>query len=274
LRKVSLETRTTSKYRRIAASIREVGIIEPLVVHPQKDGQFTLLDGHLRLDVLKESGERTVDCLVAFDDEAFTYNHKVNRLSPIQEHFMVMQAVRNGVSEQAIAAALNLHVATIREKKNLLVGVCPEAVKLLRDKDVNAGAIRELRKAKPMRQIEIAELMLASHNLTVGYAKCLIAATPNEQLIESEREKDVDGISPADIARMEREMESIGGDFRQIEESHGKNVLNLVIVVGYLKTLLDNARVVKYLAGTYPELLAEFQKTSESRTLSEGVAEL
>ncbi len=43
----------------------------------------------------------------------------------------------------------------------------------------------------------------------------------------------------------------------------------LVIVVGYLKKLLDSARVVRYLAGTYPELLTEFQKTVDSKSLTE-----
>lgn len=77
LRRIAPSARTSVKYRRIAASIREVGIIEPLIVHPQKDddeGRHMLLDGHMRFDVLKELGEQTVDCLIALDDEAFTYN--------------------------------------------------------------------------------------------------------------------------------------------------------------------------------------------------------
>ncbi len=275
LRKIAPGTRSSVKYRRIAASIREVGIIEPLVVYPQKNGNggYMLLDGHMRLDILKEAGQQSVDCLIALDDESFTYNHKVNRLSAIQEHFMLIQAVKSGVSEQSIAAALDVDVAKIREKKNLLVGICSEAVQLLRGKPATAGSLRQLRKAKPMRQIEMAELMCASNNFSVGYGKCLIAATPQDQLIEAEHAKEVDGLLPADIARMEREMEAISGDFKQIEETHGKNVLNLVIAVGYLKQLLDNARIVRYLAGNYPELLAEFQKTSESRTLMEAPAE-
>lgn len=275
LRKIAPGTRSSVKYRRIAASIREVGIIEPLVVYPQKNGNggYMLLDGHMRLDILKEAGQQSVDCLIALDDESFTYNHKVNRLSAIQEHFMLIQAVKSGVSEQSIAAALDVDVAKIREKKNLLVGICSEAVQLLRGKPATAGSLRQLRKAKPMRQIEMAELMCASNNFSVGYGKCLIAATPQDQLIEAEHAKEVDGLLPADIARMEREMEAISGDFKQIEETHGKNVLNLVITVGYLKKLLDNARIVRYLAGNYPELLAEFQKTSESRTLLEAPAE-
>ncbi len=34
--------------------------------------------------------------LVSTDDEAFTYNHKVNQLQPIQEHFMILRAIKNG----------------------------------------------------------------------------------------------------------------------------------------------------------------------------------
>ncbi|HCS52267.1 plasmid partitioning protein RepB C-terminal domain-containing protein [Rubinisphaera sp.] len=273
LRRITPGTQKTQKYRRIEASIREVGVIEPLVVHPQKDSKgesYMLLDGHMRLDILKHSGETTIDCLVAFDDEPFTYNHKVNRLSVIQEHFMLMKAAKSGVSEEAIAAALNVNVAKIREKKNLLVGICSEAVQLLRGKPANAGTFRQLRKAKPMRQIEMSELMCASSNFSEGYMKCLIAATPQHQLIESEQSKAIDGLSHSDMARMEREMESISKDFKQIEESYGKNVLNLVIVVGYLRKLLDNARIVRYLAGNYPELLTEFQKTVESKSLTES----
>lgn len=64
-------------------------------------------------------------------------------------------------------------------------------------------------------------------------------------------------------------MESITRDFKQIEDTHGKNTLNLVIVIGYLKKLLNNARVVRYLASNYQELLDEFQKLSELKSLSE-----
>ena len=271
LRKIAPGTQKSVKYRRIAASIREVGIIEPLVIYPQKndDDAYILLDGHIRLDILKESKQQSVDCLIALDDEAFTYNHKVNRLSAIQEHFMLMQAVKNGVSEQTIAAALNVDVSKIREKQNLLVGICPEAVQLLRGKRSTAGSLRQLRKVKPMRQIEMAELMCASNNYSVGYAKCLLAATPPDQLVEQDNTKEVGGLAAADMARMEREMEAIGQDFRRIEETHGKNVLNLVIVVGYVKKLIDNARVVRFLAQNHPELLTEFQKMAESRTLTD-----
>src|SRR5262245_16072228 len=67
--------------------------------------------------------------------------------------------------------------------------------------------------------------------------------------------------------QMEHEMESLGKEFKLIEESHGKNVLNLVLVVAYLRKLLENPRVLKHLTHYHPEIAAEFQKLVEARNL-------
>lgn len=276
LKQLSDAIQKTRKYLSIAASIEEIGIIEPLVIYPQQ-GQadtYILLDGHLRLHVLKQRGEKFTDCLVATDDEAFTYNHKVNRLSAIQEHFMIRKAIKNRVSEERIAKSLNVDVANIRKKRDLLDGICPEAVELLKEKRISGNTIRELKKVRPIRQIEMAELMNASWNYSTAYAKCLIAATPQQQLVDEKHQKEIRGLNADDIARIEKEMEGLEKDFRTIEESHGKNVLNLVIVVGYLKKLLDNARAVRFLSRHHPEILAEFQKLGESKNLQEQPLEI
>lgn len=261
----------TSKYKCIAASVREVGIIEPLVVFPHKKtaGSYLLLDGHVRLEILKELGRPEVRCIISTDDEGFTYNHKVSRLSVIQEHFMILKAIKSGVTETRIATMLNIDVAAIRQKRDLLDGICPEAVALLREKRANAGGLRELRRVKPMRQIEMAELMCASHNFSAAYAKCLVATTTEDQLIDGERPKECAGLSPDEIARMEHEMATLGKEFKLIEESHGRNVLNMVIVGGYLRKLLDNSRVTRFLGQHYPEIAAELQKVAESKSLSD-----
>lgn len=69
---------------------------------------------------------------------------------------------------------------------------------------------------------------------------------------------------------MEREMGNLAQELRTVEDSHGRNVLNLVLVVGYLKKLLENARVVRYMSQHCAEILAEFQKIVESKTLGTG----
>lgn len=272
VRTVRPEMRKGQQYLRLFASIREIGVIEPLIVFPQNgsngnDRRYTLLDGHFRLDVLRELGRTEAFCLVARDDEAFTYNHKVNRVAPIQEHFMIMRALESGVSEERIAATLSVNVAAIRTKRDLLAGICPEAVALLKDKNVTAKGLREIKRAVPMRQIEMAELMVAANNFSTDYARCLIAATPEKDLVETDKLKVLPGMKPEDIARMEREMDVLGRDFLLIEESHGKNTLNLVLAVAYLRKLLDNATVVKYLSQRFPDILSEFQTLAEAPEL-------
>lgn len=96
LREVPNSVRKSVKYKQIAASIAEVGIIEPPVVVPDSrgSGRYHPLDGHLRLAILLEQGETEVVCLIALEDEAFTYNRRISRIAIIQEHRMILNAVK------------------------------------------------------------------------------------------------------------------------------------------------------------------------------------
>jgi ParB-like chromosome segregation protein Spo0J len=70
---VSPELKQSVKYKQIAKSVAEVGIIEPHVVarSPEQPRHYLLLDGHIRHAVLADAGETEVRCLIALDDEAF-----------------------------------------------------------------------------------------------------------------------------------------------------------------------------------------------------------
>ena len=100
LRQINDPVNTVRRYKAILVSLKEVGLIEPLMIYPQKDapGKYLLLDGHLRLFALKELGHTVADCIIANDDECFTYNARINRLPPIQCHKMIVKAIRNGVN--------------------------------------------------------------------------------------------------------------------------------------------------------------------------------
>lgn len=268
-RAVSSNVKTSPKYAAIASSIEEVGVIEPPVVYPLRGGtgQYLLLDGHLRIEALKDAGEQRVTCLISTDDEAYTYNHKVNRLMPIQEHFMIMKALERGVSEDRIARALCVNVSRIREKRNLLRGICDDAVTLLKGAPIGVAAIQHLRKVKPIRQVEIAEMMSIVANYSSSYIQALVAATPKEQMVAVEPGKVVATLSPEEIARMQREMEALQRDLQAREDTYGTNFLNLVIVRGYLAKLLDNARVVRFLSSNHPDMLNAFQQIVDSTSL-------
>lgn len=268
LHAVSEAVRLTPKYAQIVASIREIGIIEPPVVALDRSqpGQYLLLDGHLRIEVLKELGEAEVVCLVSTDDEAFTYNKRVNRIAIIQEHRMIMKALDRGVSEERLARALNVNVGHIRRKRRLLDGICDEVAELLQDKHVSINTFWQLKKLAAPRQIEAAELMVAMGKYTIGYAKALVAATPREQLVRSELPKTVRGLTAEQLALMERESANIETAFRLAEQSYGENHLDLVLAKGYLARLLGNERVLRYLEQNHAELLAEFRRLTSLET--------
>ncbi|MCO6184600.1 plasmid partitioning protein RepB C-terminal domain-containing protein [Rhizobium sp. L1K21] len=265
LKELSASALKSVKYAQIAASIGEVGIIEPPVVirdHQEPD-KFHLLDGHIRLDVLAKTGVKEVVCLVATEDEAYTYNRRISRLATIQEHKMILKAIEKGVPEERLARALNVNISSIRHKKSLLEGICPEAVELLKEKHVPLNTMGELKKMKPMRQIEASQLMVAMNKYTITYAKSLVAATPDSMLVRPK--KRIGNLSEEQISLMEQEAASLDRDFRAIENDYGADHLDLVLSVGYLTRLLGNARIVRHLAQFHPDILAEFQKITELR---------
>lgn len=265
LRVVAPAVRKSAKYAQIAASIREVGIIEPPVVVREKGsiGRFLLLDGHIRIAVLSEMGVEEVACLISTDDEAFTYNKRVSRLATVQEHKMILNAVESGVPEDRIARALNINIKTLKEKKNLLDKICPEAAGLLSDKHVPLGVFGMLRKMAPTRQIEAGELMVSMNKYTLNYARSLLAATPPDQMANDAKPKVVRGLNTEQMALMERESSALDRAFKLAEQSYGEDRLALVIAKGFLTKLLGNARVARFLTQNHSELLPELRKIAE-----------
>lgn len=268
-RKVPTGLATSRKYKQIRASIEEVGLIEPLSVSPVQanEGQYLLLDGHLRLIALRDLGRESAPCLVATDDEAYTYNSRINRLSTIQEHFMIRRAIDGGLSTQRLAKALCVDVSQIVKKANLLDGICPEAAEIFKDRQFSVELGRIIRKMKPNRQIECAELMASANTLTVSYAEALLVATPADMLVTGKRPLKLAGATPEQMLKMEREMANLQSQYRLVEHTYGQDVLNFVLAKGYLAKLLENVRVAKYLKQHQPEVLEQFMVIVDSTSL-------
>lgn len=265
VRSLRKTVKSSHKYRQIAASIREVGLVEPPVVarDAKQPGTFLLLDGHLRIEILKDLGATEVECLVSTDDEAFTYNKRISRLAAVQEHKMMLRAIERGVSEEKIAKALDINIQSVQRKVRMLDGICEEAVSLLKDKSCPMAVFEILRRMKPLRQIEAAELLINANNYSVSYASAILIGTPQTQLVEADKPKRLKGMTPEAIARMERELGRLQEAITSIQDSYGKDHLQLTVVKGYLTRLLGNARVVRYLIQHRSEFMAEFQTIAE-----------
>lgn len=69
------------------------------------------------------------------------------------------------------------------------------------------------------------------------------------------------------MARMEREMANLQGQYRLVEQTYGQDVLRLVLARGYLMKLLENSSVMRYLRQRNPEVLEQFESIVAAASL-------
>jgi len=254
-RDISPAVRAGLTYKQIMASVREVGLIQALIVFPKTADQYLLLDGHLRLAAILQQGWTEVECILATDDEAYTYNKRVNHLPPIAQHYMLRKALSKGLTEQRLADALDVKIDAIRRTTTMLEGICPEVIEILREKDLPASGFGVLRKMKPFRQIEAAEHMVASAKYTMSFATALLAMTPPELLADAPHSRKIKD-KPAEVqALLREETDSLIRDLKDAEASYGTDILALTVACGYLQRVLQNRRIEKHLEKHFPEIL-------------------
>ena len=201
-------------------------------------------------------------------DDGFTTLLRAEQLETM--HRMVVKAVERGVPEARIAEALGLDIATIRRRFRLLDGICPEVVEMLKDVACPMKVFDELRRMTTIRQIEAADLMVGQNNFTVPFAKALLAATPDNQLVKQPRKRrdGANAISTEQMTRMERELAALQAQVKSVEETYGLDNLHLTVTRGYIAKLLGNARIVRWLSQNRQEYLGEFQRIAEIDSIS------
>jgi hypothetical protein len=273
-RDVPDETKRGNIFKQIISSIREIGLVEPLAVFPRETG-FLLLDGHLRLEALKMLGIKEVRCLIATDDEAYTYNKRVNHIPPVAQHFMLLEALKSGVSEKRIATALNIDVTAVRSKIHMLDGIWPEVVGILRNKHLSPVVFGVLRKMKPAIQIATTELMSLRNDFTVSFAKTRLALTPPNLLVDPPSNRKVRANALVANAVLEEDTENLVRNLKAIEESYGTDILALTVCCSYFEKVLGNERITRYLEKNHPGVLGTIRnllKDAGSRSAERSAA--
>lgn len=263
--------RESRSYAQVLSSIKAIGLVEAPVVMADtaSAGTWFLLDGHLRLEALKELGITEVECLLATDDDTYTYNKRVNRIPPIQEHRMIVRAMKRGVSATEIAEALNLDVQSVLRRFRLLEGISPEAAEMLKDTPCSMKVFDILRQLSAVRQIEAADLMIGQNNFSIMFARAIRAATPENQVVTAKKGRGAGTPTPSgqQIARMERELAALQTQVKSVDETYGVDNLHLTVARGYISKLLANSRIVRWLTNHQQDYLGEFQKIAEIDSL-------
>ncbi|MGH7295491.1 MAG: plasmid partitioning protein RepB C-terminal domain-containing protein, partial [Polyangiaceae bacterium] len=253
-------------YRTVLSSIRELGFFVPMAVFRRADGKFDVLNGNVRLVAAKELGLAQIPCLVSKDDEAYTFNTKVSRVVPVQANRMIVKAIEKGVPADRLARTLGISQDTVTRLQNLLEGVCPEAIELLKDKPVAAGVFRELRRVTPLRQMEIADTLNSGARYKTSVARLMAESTDDDQLSDAERERRATQVihKPEDVARLERELQSVEKEHKRAEKNYCRLSCEFTLARDYLAMLLRNNKVLKFLAQHYKDELDTFQRIEQS----------
>jgi len=169
---------------------------------------------------------------------------------------MINKAIKGGLSPERIARALNKSPHHIRASQSILEGISPDVIEMLKTRPICSKALRHLKRVLPLRQIEMAELMIAANNFAESYVQALLIGTRTDMLRNPR-------VTPKhltrDAAKMEAELESIEKDFKGLEESYGETVINLTLAQRYIKKLIENPRVLRFMNSKHSDILSEFQ---------------
>ena len=143
-------------------------------------------------------------------------------------------------------------------------GICPDVLAFLQDCFVKVKIFGLLRHVLPAKQMEIARLMVAMERVTFTYTKILVAFTPRPLLAEGFDPTTIANVSEDQLSAMTPELGRLSSEFLSAVERRGSVSLELLATGRYFDRLMDNSRMVRYLARNFPGHFEEFHNLSVS----------
>ena len=245
-------------FDRILASIKAIGLIEPLIVYPEGE-DFVITEGVQRYRALLEMGIEIVPCVIGRQREAFTGNRMVNRVSPVQENRMIEKSLEE-LDEKTIAKALGLSGITHRMKRTLLKQLDPEVAAAFDQGAITRTCALELTHVKPARQKEILTAMKGYKDHSVAFAQSLVLKTPPPMRATRKGRKRNPWNKTAqrknDLLKELAEAEQKHDFYSRLYKQYTVDLLRLAI---YARALLTNRRIRAHLDQSHPEIVARFE---------------
>ena len=200
----------------------------------------------------------------AGESESLIDELRDDSLTPIQDYRLIMLALDRGMSKPDVANAQGICIHHLRFKMRLLGKISKRVAALFEDVRITNPTLDVLGRMTERRQVEVAKAMIATGNYSCEFAKALLAATPQSGLVKP---KTVSGITPKQMAEMNRDMKALRHDMQQISSSYGNDMLTLATAAAYLKKLISNREIEGYLGSRHPELLKGFREIVASTSV-------
>lgn len=205
----------------LAASIREHGIIQPLVVSPGRGGNFTLIAGERRLQAAKRAGLKTVPIIVrqASDRQllelALIENIQRADLGPLEEAEAYQHLVQDfGLSQEQVAERVGKSRVAVTNTLRLL-GLSAKVKQALVDKHITEGHARALLGLTSAKAQEAALQTVLKLGMSVRQTEGLVRRMGGEKPKAKPKPR-----VPADVLDVERKLRSSLGT--KVVLKHGK----------------------------------------------------
>ncbi|QBX68331.1 plasmid partitioning protein RepB C-terminal domain-containing protein [Serratia quinivorans] len=268
-RTIPVNVRSSNKYKQILTSIAEIGLIEPIIIFISENGEHKILDGHLRIEALKDLTITHAHCLISPVEDTYSYNKRVNHLTILQEQRMLQKAVESGVSLEKLCAVLGLSQGIINTRLRISEGISKEALALLADKNVSQNVFDVLRKIKPHKQMDFVTTMVTLNNVTKKFALSMLHTLPAEHLVRKPDNAHEDKDIVKTLARLEKEMAALQVETQDIQNEFAENNLNLMVVRSYIAKILSKNEVIHWLYDNKSEYLDVLKKVLGVKHLNE-----
>lgn len=164
--------------------------------------------------------------------------------------------------EAATAKHAGMSAAGSSAGRQPVSGICPDVLAFLQDCFVKVKIFGLLRHVLPARQMEIARLMVAMERVTFTYTKILVAFTPRPLLADGFDPTTIANVSEDQLGAMTPELGRLSSEFLSAVERRGSVSLELLAASRYFDRLMDNSKVVRYLAHNFPSQFEEFNTLS------------
>lgn len=175
----------------LTASIRVVGVLQPILVRPKTDGTYELIAGERRWRASKRAGLQTIPALIRETDDnnalehALVENLQRDDLNPLEEAAAFQQLIEDfQLTHDQVAQRIGRSRTTITNTLRLLH--LPASIqKLLQRKEVSMGHARALL-GTPNRQLqeEIAS-RVAKEGLSVREVERLVREEGEGEIADS-----------------------------------------------------------------------------------------
>jgi len=205
----------------LAASIREHGVIQPLIVRPKPDGTFTLIAGERRWQASQKAGLRTVPVITREANNqqmlevALIENVQRADLNSMEEAEAYRQLVEEfGLSHEAVAKRVGKNRVTITNTIRLL-GLADAAKQALMDGKVTEGHARALLALSTQKAQAFALQTVLNLSLSVRQTEELVRKLAGQKPIKARKPG-----KNADVRDVEKRLQNSLGT--KVALKHGK----------------------------------------------------